>query len=320
MNTKVFSGDRPVRADQRRADQHDHGLAADLRDGAAGDRARARMGRVHRGRRTPWVAIVFVAASPPCSSCIGDLSTLADTTVLLLLLVFVVRQRRRAGAAPRPRRPRPLARADGAARARRRGVPRRWSCRSPSTTRSSSPTPAACSRSAWCSACISRALAGPAEPIDPARADGLSARGQDSSVASQVDPPGRPLSAFETGQFSFAAWAACWNVASSAPGTRPDGVEVDLLDREAVALLEDLHLGLGADRVRHVAALGAGPARGPSRSSSACAAAISSSGLVPPLSLEARRERVAALDLPARALERPVAASAGRPATPPARS
>ena len=47
------------------------------------------MGRVHSGRRTPWVAIVFVACLAAVLVVIGSLSTLADTTVLLLLLVFV---------------------------------------------------------------------------------------------------------------------------------------------------------------------------------------------------------------------------------------
>jgi amino acid transporter len=47
------------------------------------------MGRVHSGRRTPWVAIVFVAALAGALVALGDLETLADTTVLLLLGVFV---------------------------------------------------------------------------------------------------------------------------------------------------------------------------------------------------------------------------------------
>jgi basic amino acid/polyamine antiporter, APA family len=44
---------------------------------------------VHAGRRTPWVAIIFVACLAAVLIAIGNLSTLADTTVLLLLLVFV---------------------------------------------------------------------------------------------------------------------------------------------------------------------------------------------------------------------------------------
>lgn len=47
------------------------------------------MGRVHAERRTPWVAIVFVAALAFALLTLGDLESLADTTVLLLLCVFV---------------------------------------------------------------------------------------------------------------------------------------------------------------------------------------------------------------------------------------
>jgi APA family basic amino acid/polyamine antiporter len=47
------------------------------------------MGRVHRERRTPWVAIIFVAALAFTLLLLGDLESLADTTVLLLLGVFV---------------------------------------------------------------------------------------------------------------------------------------------------------------------------------------------------------------------------------------
>ena len=47
------------------------------------------MGRVHGERRTPWVAIVFVAALALVLCALGDLESLADTTVLLLLFVFV---------------------------------------------------------------------------------------------------------------------------------------------------------------------------------------------------------------------------------------
>jgi len=45
-------------------------------------------GRVHRGRRTPWVAIASTTAVAMVLIVSGDLSDLADTTVLLLLLVF----------------------------------------------------------------------------------------------------------------------------------------------------------------------------------------------------------------------------------------
>ena len=47
------------------------------------------LGRVHSGRRTPWVAILFTASLAGVLIVIGDLDTLADTTVLLLLFVFV---------------------------------------------------------------------------------------------------------------------------------------------------------------------------------------------------------------------------------------
>jgi basic amino acid/polyamine antiporter, APA family len=47
-------------------------------------------GKVHPGRRTPWVAIVFTAAVAGGLVATGDLGELADTTVLLLLMVFAV--------------------------------------------------------------------------------------------------------------------------------------------------------------------------------------------------------------------------------------
>ncbi|HET6550705.1 MAG TPA: APC family permease [Solirubrobacter sp.] len=47
------------------------------------------LGRVHAGRRTPWVSILFTAAIACVLVALGDLTTLADTTVLLLLLVFI---------------------------------------------------------------------------------------------------------------------------------------------------------------------------------------------------------------------------------------
>ena len=46
------------------------------------------LGRVHDTRRTPYVAIVATAALAMVLVVSGDLSSLADTTVLLLLLVF----------------------------------------------------------------------------------------------------------------------------------------------------------------------------------------------------------------------------------------
>src|SRR6185295_10007920 len=47
------------------------------------------LGRVHPGRRTPWIAIVFTASIAAVLVTLGDLETLADTTVLLLLFVFI---------------------------------------------------------------------------------------------------------------------------------------------------------------------------------------------------------------------------------------
>ncbi|MBO3087875.1 APC family permease [Cellulomonas dongxiuzhuiae] len=48
------------------------------------------LGRVDRRRRTPWVAIAFTTVIALTLVSTGDLSGLADTTVLLLLLVFAV--------------------------------------------------------------------------------------------------------------------------------------------------------------------------------------------------------------------------------------
>jgi APA family basic amino acid/polyamine antiporter len=50
----------------------------------------AALGRVLPGRRTPWVAIVFTTLLAVVLVSTGDLSTLADMTVLLLLAVFVL--------------------------------------------------------------------------------------------------------------------------------------------------------------------------------------------------------------------------------------
>jgi amino acid transporter len=47
------------------------------------------MGRVNGERQTPWVAIIFVAVLAFALVALGDLESLADTTVLLLLGVFV---------------------------------------------------------------------------------------------------------------------------------------------------------------------------------------------------------------------------------------
>ena len=46
-------------------------------------------GQVHPQRRTPWAGVLFAGALAAVLVVIGDLETLADTTVLLLLLAFV---------------------------------------------------------------------------------------------------------------------------------------------------------------------------------------------------------------------------------------
>lgn len=48
------------------------------------------LGRVHPGRRTPWVAILGTTALAAALAVTGDLTDLADTTVVLLLAVFTV--------------------------------------------------------------------------------------------------------------------------------------------------------------------------------------------------------------------------------------
>ena len=101
------------------------------------------LGRVHGGRRTPWVAILFTASLAALLIIVGDLDTLADTTVLLLLFVFVCvntavlvlrKEHGRARALPRAEH-RAVLGVAGVRRADRRT--RR------STTSRSSPTPAA---------------------------------------------------------------------------------------------------------------------------------------------------------------------------------
>ena len=79
-------GDRAVRAGQRRADQHDHGVADRLRHVARGHPAARPRPRARPARRTPWVAIVATTAIAMVLIVSGDLGELADTTVLLLLV------------------------------------------------------------------------------------------------------------------------------------------------------------------------------------------------------------------------------------------
>ncbi|WP_307806913.1 APC family permease [Naasia sp. SYSU D00057] len=46
-------------------------------------------GRVVKNRRTPWVSILVIGGATMLLSVLGDVGTLAQTTVLLLLLVFI---------------------------------------------------------------------------------------------------------------------------------------------------------------------------------------------------------------------------------------
>ena len=63
-----------LRGHQRRADQHDHGVAAGLRDVAARASCPRVLGRVHRPRQTPYVAIVFTTAIALALVASGDLA------------------------------------------------------------------------------------------------------------------------------------------------------------------------------------------------------------------------------------------------------
>ena len=90
MSTEDLLRHRAVRAGQRRADQHDHGLAAAVRHGAARASCRAPFGACTRARQTPWVAIVFTTALAAALIVDGRPRDLADTTVLLLLVVFAM--------------------------------------------------------------------------------------------------------------------------------------------------------------------------------------------------------------------------------------
>jgi amino acid transporter len=80
-------GDRARGDRERRADQHDHGLAPRLRHVAPGILPSV-FGRVHPRRATPWVAIIFTTLICMALIAVGNLTQLANTTVLLLLLVF----------------------------------------------------------------------------------------------------------------------------------------------------------------------------------------------------------------------------------------
>lgn len=66
-------------------------MASRLVYGMAGERIIPSLfGRVHQARRTPWVAIAFTVTLAVILVSTGDLSDLADTTVLLLVSVFAV--------------------------------------------------------------------------------------------------------------------------------------------------------------------------------------------------------------------------------------
>ena len=89
MSTKVFAAIALFALDQRRADQPDHGLAARLRHEPRGDRAAARSAACTRGAARPTWRSSSPRRSRRLLVIVGDLETLADTTVLLLLFVFV---------------------------------------------------------------------------------------------------------------------------------------------------------------------------------------------------------------------------------------
>jgi basic amino acid/polyamine antiporter, APA family len=66
-------------------------MASRLLYGMSNERILPRvLGRVHEGRRTPWVAIIFTSLIAIVLVAVGDISQLGGTTALLLLLVFTV--------------------------------------------------------------------------------------------------------------------------------------------------------------------------------------------------------------------------------------
>jgi amino acid transporter len=66
-------------------------MASRLLYGMANERILPRaLGRVHAGRRTPWVAIAFTSLIAIVLVLVGDISQLGGTTALLLLLVFTI--------------------------------------------------------------------------------------------------------------------------------------------------------------------------------------------------------------------------------------
>jgi basic amino acid/polyamine antiporter, APA family len=66
-------------------------MASRLLYGMSNERILPRvLGRVHEGRRTPWVAIIFTSLIAIVLVAVGDISQLGGTTALLLLLVFTI--------------------------------------------------------------------------------------------------------------------------------------------------------------------------------------------------------------------------------------
>jgi basic amino acid/polyamine antiporter, APA family len=66
-------------------------MASRLLYGMANERVMPEaLGRVHEGRRTPWVAIIFTTALALVLISVGKLDTLATVTVMLLLIVFAL--------------------------------------------------------------------------------------------------------------------------------------------------------------------------------------------------------------------------------------
>ena len=244
------------------------------------------MGRVHGERRTPWVAIIFVAALALALCAVGDLESLADTTVLLLLGVFVSVNIAVLDPAARPGGARALARPDRAARARRAGLPRAdrpegVRRRDHLRLRRRAHRP--------------RRRPLPDQPRDGGAGPGARPRqarrlgAYDSRVASSSIVSTAP-SALEIGQISLAWRPTSWNVASSTPGTRPTV-------RSLIRLMAKPSPSL---RICTSASVCTDSALWPASSSSAanciekqdaCAAATSSSGFVaPPSPSSVKRE------------------------------
>src|SRR5215217_3142288 len=103
-----------------------------------------------------------------------------------------------------------------------------------------------------------------------------------SSFASRLISGTAP-SALEIGQFSFAIWAACWNPASSTPATRPTVARSILVTVKPSPSLRICTFASGLIDSGALPPSERTPARNIEKQL-ACAAATSSSGLVPPLS------------------------------------